>query len=163
PLLDPALVDRILGTFLEDPSYDYVSSLHPSTWPDGYDVEVMKREVLETAWREATKPLEREHTTPFIWEQPERFKLKNVTWDRAGGFRRKTSTGDPAPPMTPRLTTAYARAYELTRRVSDPLSAGGKPPSGLRAIPDSPKPPPEVFPLTQKFAGVNWYRHNLDE
>ena len=62
-----------LGTFLEDPSYDYVSNLHPSTWPDGYDVEVMKREVLEAAWREATKPLEREHTTPFIWEQPQRF------------------------------------------------------------------------------------------
>ena len=57
PLLDPALVDRVFGTFLADPSYDYVSNLHPSTWPDGYDVEVMKREVLETAWREAKKPL----------------------------------------------------------------------------------------------------------
>jgi len=150
PLLDPALVDRILGTFLEDPTYDYVSNLHPSTWPDGYDVEVMKREVLETAWREATKPMEREHTTPFIWERPERFKLKNVAWDRDLS-------------MTHRLTIDYAEDYELIRRVYDALYVEGKPPFGLQAILDYLDAHPEVFALNQKFAGVNWYRHHLGE
>jgi spore coat polysaccharide biosynthesis protein SpsF len=150
PLLDPALVDRVLGTFLEDPSVDYVSNLHPSTWPDGYDVEVMKREVLETAWREAKKPMEREHTTPFIWEQPQRFKLKNIEWDRDLS-------------MTHRLTIDYAEDYELIRRVYDALHVEGKPPFGLQAILDYLDAHPEVFALNQKFAGVNWYRHHLDE
>ena len=150
PLLDPALVDRVLGTFLEDPSVDYVSNLHPSTWPDGYDVEVMKREVLETAWREATKPMEREHTTPFIWEQPQRFKLKNITWDRDLS-------------MTHRLTIDYAEDYELIRRVYDALHVEGKPPFGLQAILDYLDAHPDVFALNQKFAGVNWYRHHLGE
>jgi spore coat polysaccharide biosynthesis protein SpsF len=143
-------VDEVLGTFLDDPSYDYVSNLHPSTWPDGYDVEVMKREVLEAAWREATKPMEREHTTPFIWEQPERFKLKNLTFDRDLS-------------MTHRLTIDYAEDYELIRRVYDALHVEGKPPFGLQAILDYLDAHPEVFALNQKFAGVNWYRHHLDE
>ncbi len=33
---------------------------------------------LETAWREATEPLYREHVTPFIHRQPERFKLGSL-------------------------------------------------------------------------------------
>ncbi len=36
---------------------------------------------LETAWREARRPLEREHTTPFLWENPDRFRIGNVTWE----------------------------------------------------------------------------------
>ena len=72
PLIDPAVVDRVLERFaLGD--CDYVSNLHPATWPDGNDVEVIRFEALEAAWREAQLPMEREHTTPFIWERPERF------------------------------------------------------------------------------------------
>ena len=150
PLIDPAVVDRIIGAFLEDPTVDYVSNLHPATWPDGYDVEVMKRDVLETAWREAKLPMEREHTTPFIWERPERFKIKNVVWDRDLQ-------------MTHRLTIDYAEDYELIRRVYDALYVPGKPPFGLQDILDYLEAHPEVFALNQKFAGVNWYRHHLGE
>jgi len=106
--------------------------------------------VLEMAWREATKPMEREHTTPFIWEQPERFKLKNIVWDRDLS-------------MTHRLTIDYAEDYELIRRVYDALYVEGKPPFGLQAILDYLNAHPEVFALNQKFAGVNWYRHHLGE
>jgi hypothetical protein len=52
----------------------------PSTARDrnGNDVEIMTMPALETAWREARRDFEREHTTPFLWDQPERFRLANV-------------------------------------------------------------------------------------
>src|SRR3954468_11131426 len=77
PLIDPAAIDRVLGAF----EGDFTSNLHPATWPDGHDVEIMTVEALETAHREATKPHEREHTTPFVWDQPQRFRCTNVTWE----------------------------------------------------------------------------------
>jgi spore coat polysaccharide biosynthesis protein SpsF (cytidylyltransferase family) len=36
------------------------------TFPDGQDVEVFKFSALEKAWREALKPSEREHVTPYL-------------------------------------------------------------------------------------------------
>lgn len=82
PLIDPEAIDRVLTAFLEAPErFDYMSNLHPATWPDGNDVEVVPFPVLETAWREAGRSFEREHTTPFLWERPERFRLANVTWE----------------------------------------------------------------------------------
>ncbi|MBV9950213.1 MAG: glycosyltransferase family protein [Myxococcales bacterium] len=150
PLIDPAVIDRVLGAFLEDPSFDYVSNLHPATWPDGYDVEVMRRDALETAHAEARRPHEREHTTPFLWDRPGRFGTKNVAWDRDLQ-------------MTHRLTIDYAEDYELIRAVYDALHREGQPPFGLDAILQYLHAHPEVFRLNQRYAGVNWYRHHMGE
>jgi spore coat polysaccharide biosynthesis protein SpsF len=38
----------------------------------------MSRAALDSAWREARDPYAREHVTPFIWKQPDRFRLANV-------------------------------------------------------------------------------------
>jgi len=78
PFKDPAIVDRGIEIFLNsNGAYDYVSNNLRPTFPDGLDVEVFKFSALEVAWREATKPSHREHVTPFIWTQPERFSLHN--------------------------------------------------------------------------------------
>ena len=66
PLVDPVVIDTVIKFFLtQTKPFDYVSNLHPATYPDGNDVEVMTVDALEIAWREATKDYEREHTTPF--------------------------------------------------------------------------------------------------
>lgn len=150
PLIDPAVIDRVLEAFLEAPDNDYVSNLHPATWPDGYDVEVMSRAALETAHREATRPHEREHTTPFLWDRPERFRLRNVVWDRDLQ-------------MTHRLTIDYPDDYELIRRVFEALYRDDRPPFGLGEILAYLDAHPDVFRLNQRYAGVNWYRHHLAE
>ncbi|HEY7373886.1 MAG TPA: glycosyltransferase family protein [Polyangia bacterium] len=81
PLIDPAIIDEVVGFYRANHArYAYVSNLHPASWPDGNDVEVMRRDALEATWREAKRPYEREHTTPFIWDQPERFPVGNVAW-----------------------------------------------------------------------------------
>lgn len=67
PLMDPDLVDHGLAE-LARRGHDYVANVLPPSYPDGLDVECMTMQALETAWRDARKPSEREHVTPFIRE-----------------------------------------------------------------------------------------------
>lgn len=78
PLLDPDVLDRCVDTLLANPTLDYASNTLQRTYPRGLDAEAMTLETLETAWREATEPLDREHVTRFVWRQPERFRLGTV-------------------------------------------------------------------------------------
>src|ERR1700677_3708330 len=45
PLIDPQVVDRVVRTFIEGEN-DYVSNIHPPTYPDGLDVEVLSSAAL---------------------------------------------------------------------------------------------------------------------
>jgi spore coat polysaccharide biosynthesis protein SpsF len=52
PLIDPGVIDRVIGYYeTRADSADFVSNLHPATYPDGNDVEVVPIGVLEAAWR----------------------------------------------------------------------------------------------------------------
>lgn len=152
PLIDPHIIDKVLKVFLDSyPEYDFVSNLHPPTYPDGNDVEIMKFSVLETAWKEATLPMEREHTTPFIWERPERFKLHNVTWEKGLNYS-----------MSHRWTIDYPEDYTFISRVYDELYPIN-PNFGINDILDLLNNKSEIFEINSKFAGVNWYRNHLHE
>jgi len=74
PVAEPQVMDAAITLHLEQKN-DYTCASMESGWPDGLDVEVMRREILETAWREARTPEEREHVTPFIRQHPEKFRL----------------------------------------------------------------------------------------
>ncbi len=79
PFMDPSLVDRVVRVYLKNKkSADYVSNVHPPTFPDGMDVEVFSFTALERAWKEAKLASEREHVTPFLYNHPELFRTKNV-------------------------------------------------------------------------------------
>ena len=85
PLIDPAAIDRVLEAHAaraaDGCTYDYVSNLHPASWPDGNDVEVVSVRALAAAARETHDPFDREHTTPYVWQRPERFAAFNVSWE----------------------------------------------------------------------------------
>lgn len=76
PVADPEVIDRVIE-FYHNGDYDYVSNILEPTFPHGLDVEVFRFEALKAAWQEATLPPQREHVTPFIWHQPDRFNLAN--------------------------------------------------------------------------------------
>lgn len=79
PLLDPEVSGLVLSEYRRrNGTVDYVSNVHPPTYPDGLDTEVFSREALERAWSEARLPSEREHVTVYMWRHPERFRLANV-------------------------------------------------------------------------------------
>ncbi len=160
PLIDPFVIDAVLARFARNDS-DYTSNLHPASFPDGNDAEVMTVETLETAWREAQMDFEREHTTPYIWERPERFRLSNVLWE-------ERDDGHPAPghptrdySMSHRFTIDYPEDYEFIRRVYEALYPAD-PGFGLYDILDLLERRPDLMALNAKYAGVNWYRHHLD-
>jgi len=153
PLIDPGVIDQVLGRFLATPErFDFVSNLHPATWPDGNDVEVMTREALETAWREASRPHEREHTTPFLWDQPGRFRVGNVAWPAGRDLS-----------MTHRFTIDYPDDYAFLRAVYEALWRPERPVFGTDEILRFLAERPDVFLRNAQLAGVNWYRHHLDE
>jgi spore coat polysaccharide biosynthesis protein SpsF len=149
PLIDPQVVDRVIGEF-QAHAVDFVSNLHPATYPDGQDVEVMRFPTLERAWREATRDFEREHTTPYIWENPDKFSSRNVVWE----------TGLDCS-MSHRLTIDYPEDYEFIARVYDRLYPADAR-FGLGAIMDLLAREPGLRAINAKYAGVNWYRHHLD-
>lgn len=76
PLIDPALVDTVIDTFVSTGA-DYASNVSPPTYPDGMDTEVFSFQALEVAAREATSPADREHVTSFI-RQSGLFRTVNV-------------------------------------------------------------------------------------
>ncbi|HEX3030727.1 MAG TPA: glycosyltransferase family protein [Bacillota bacterium] len=76
PLMDPGVLDEII-TFYRDNAakYDYVSNTHKRTFPRGLDIEVFPFSVLQTACKMADKPYQREHVTPYIYENSGQFSL----------------------------------------------------------------------------------------
>ncbi len=80
PLIDPGIIDRVVGVF-QAGNYDYVSNIHNPTYPDGLDTETFTLQAIERAWREATLKSEREHVTSYIWKHPNLFHLANVEND----------------------------------------------------------------------------------
>jgi spore coat polysaccharide biosynthesis protein SpsF len=78
PLIDPAVIDLAIESF-GVANCDYLSNMHPPTWPYGMAVEVMTRQVLDEAVAEAIDPDEREHVTPFVYRRPERYRLRSIT------------------------------------------------------------------------------------
>ncbi|HXG87648.1 MAG TPA: aminotransferase class III-fold pyridoxal phosphate-dependent enzyme [Vicinamibacterales bacterium] len=65
PLIDPAVIDRVVAAY-RPADDDYVANVFRYTWPDGLDTEVFGFHALERAWRDATKPSEREHVTSYL-------------------------------------------------------------------------------------------------
>lgn len=79
PLFDPALLGRMLEEFqrLNEPAVtvDYLSNTLRRTFPRGLDAEIFTFAALQCAFTEANAPHEREHVTPFLYADPERFRL----------------------------------------------------------------------------------------
>lgn len=77
PLLDPWWLDRLIRFYLKNrKNLDWVA--FSKSFPEGQNAEVFSFEILETAWKEAELPSEREHFTSFIWKQPSRFRIHRI-------------------------------------------------------------------------------------
>ncbi len=91
PLIDPEIIDRVVGEYLKNPSLDYVSNtLAPRTFPRGLDVEVVSFAALKCAWKEDNNHEWREHVTPYIYRHPEKFSIGTVVNDKDLSYMRWT-------------------------------------------------------------------------
>ena len=152
PLIDPHVIDKVILYYINNrDKYDFVSNLHPPSYPDGNDVEIMSFKALENAWINAKKDFEREHTTPFIWENPDIFRIGNVVWERGLDYS-----------MTHRFTIDYKEDFEFIKRVYDELYLKNKS-FGLNEILKLLEEKPEIKKINEMYAGVNWYRNHLNQ
>jgi len=79
PLVDPEVVDKVVEVWRRSGgALEYASNIFPPTFPDGLDVEVLSRQVLERLDREVTDQFFRESFTAYIREHPDSFKIANV-------------------------------------------------------------------------------------
>ena len=97
PLIDPKIVDLVIQNFDSD-KFDYIANfqvteengslVYRSTYPSGTEVEIMSLETLEKTWNEATTLDEKEHVTPYVYLNPDKFKIKILDLEQdLSGYR----------------------------------------------------------------------------
>lgn len=69
PLIDSRTIDRCFLSFIRQKS-DYLSNVVPGerTFPRGLDVEIFSFAALGKAFSEASAKMDKEHVTPYIWQ-----------------------------------------------------------------------------------------------
>ena len=77
PLLDPMVIAQTIRLRAMTGA-DYASNVDPPTWPDGLDCEVVTAKALAAAAKEATRPSDREHVTPFVRNNRARFSAETL-------------------------------------------------------------------------------------
>ncbi|WP_376797503.1 cytidylyltransferase domain-containing protein [Thermogemmatispora sp.] len=80
PLIDPSVIDVLVTKFLDlQPDIDYACNFLPKrTFPRGLEVEVMRFDALKKAWREDQNPVWREHVTPYIQRNVDKFRIFGI-------------------------------------------------------------------------------------
>ena len=146
PLTDADVIDEVINLWVKNPNkYDYVSNYHPPTFPDGLDVEGCSFEVLEIAWKNATKGYEREHTFPYIWDNPEKFKIGNIVNKFGNMF------------TTHRWTLDYEEDFLFLKEIFEYFISDLD--FKMNDILELLKENPDIAKINNKYNGVNWYKN----
>lgn len=93
PLIDPDVCGQVLR--LLDADIDYACNNLPPSWPLGLDCEAFTFEWLERAAREARRPSEREHVTPYLRKHP-RVRSANLAGPGGGCTEHRWTLDTPA-------------------------------------------------------------------
>ena len=146
PIIDPYLVEEMLQFFLTH-NYDYVSNIHPATYPDGLDVEIFSFQTLEKTFLDAKLNSEKEHVTPYMEKHPELFNIFN--------FENNEDLSHI------RLTVDQKEDLELIQNLYSVMSP--KNDFGLNEIKDVFSKNPELFKINSKYRRNEGYLKSLKE
>lgn len=80
PLVMPALIDEMMTKF-EDSNIDYMSNALEPTFPDGLDVEIVKRSALAKLGKYPLSAAEKEHVTLGLRNRRNDFIIENYSQD----------------------------------------------------------------------------------
>lgn len=150
PFNDPELIDLVFKTY-ENGDFDYVSNLHPPTFPGGFDCEAFSFDALEKSWKNARKDYEREHTTTYIWDNPEKFKIGNVTSKTNIDYSMKF-----------RFQVDYEEDLEVAKRVFNTIYENN-PNFSFYDLVEFLDKNKDIIAINQQHIGINWYKNHLDE
>ncbi len=110
PLIDPAVTALVIEVFKRT-GCDYAANNLRYSYPNGLDVEIFSMAALERAWKEAKKPSEREHVTPFL--------------RCSGFFRTESVVSDVDLPGQMRWTVDDQDDLEFVRKLFAAIPGGG--------------------------------------
>lgn len=77
PCIDADITDLTIDNHINK-MVDYTTNSLVRTYPHGFDVEVFNFNALKKAYKNATKDYEKEHVTPYINRNPQKFKINIV-------------------------------------------------------------------------------------
>ena len=72
PLIDPQITEQTIQMFINN-SADYVSNIQVPSYPVGMDTQVFELKTLEKSFKMTDDPLDHEHVTKHIRENPQIF------------------------------------------------------------------------------------------
>lgn len=78
PFKEPAVIDRVIRKLIDE-HMDLVTNNFPPSFPEGLDCEAFTFSVLEEMEKVTYDSFEREHVTQYVYHNPEKFKIGNVT------------------------------------------------------------------------------------
>jgi glutamate-1-semialdehyde aminotransferase/spore coat polysaccharide biosynthesis protein SpsF (cytidylyltransferase family) len=78
PFLDPHVITEVVRLRAMKEA-DYATNTDPPTYPDGLDVECFTFNALTAAWKESTRPSDRDCVPQFIVRNRHRFPAVNLT------------------------------------------------------------------------------------
>lgn len=81
PLIDPDVLGQMVSRFRVG-DVDLVSNCVRRSYPRGLDAELFSRDALNIMLAEATTAAQREHVTPFLYANPQRFRIFSHEGDR---------------------------------------------------------------------------------
>jgi len=150
PFSDPEIIDNLVATWRKNESLiDYISNYHPPTFPDGLDVEGASFDVVKDAWKNADKDFEREHTFPYIWDSPDKYRIWNVENPNGDFF------------LSHRWTLDYLEDFKFIKKVFEilyPLNKNFSMEDLCMFLDNN----PDIKSINSHLNGVNWYRNELD-
>lgn len=77
PLIDPALVDAVIGVYRDGGDCDLATNVHPRRFPKGQTAEAVNAARFAACLPEFDA-LDREHITRFFYARPERFRIRSL-------------------------------------------------------------------------------------
>ena len=78
PFKEPSVIDGVVGKLLNE-KLDLCTNNFPPSFPEGLDCEAFTFNTLKTMAHSTTDSFEREHVTQYVYHNPDKFKIGNVS------------------------------------------------------------------------------------
>lgn len=95
PVIDPIIIEQMINKFMtlnKIQTVDYMNNTLEATFPRGMDTEIFTFKSLEKAFIEAKNNYEREHVTPYIYLNPDKFNI--IVFKNSSDFSKYRLTLD---------------------------------------------------------------------
>ena len=81
PFKEPKIINKIIKKLIDE-KLDLSTNVFPPSYPEGLDCEVFTFDVLQTMEKTTNNSYDREHVTPYIYNNPDKFKIGNISSTR---------------------------------------------------------------------------------